>query len=100
MPVQAIPLALTASLYPFGLAVLLILAEAERYKGRVSVFLTGAAICTLAIGFAVVFALHGAGLGNQSQQTPRYGLRLAIGVAFVVGAVIFARRPPKPKKER
>jgi hypothetical protein len=100
MPVQAIPLALTASLYPFGLAVLLLLAEAERYKGRVSVFLAGAAICTLAIGFAVVFALHGAGLGNQSQQPPRYGLRLGIGVAFVVGAAILARRPPKPKKAK
>jgi len=100
MPVQAIPLALTASLYPFGLAVLLLLAEAERYKGRVSVFLAGAAVCTLAIGFAVVFALHGAGLSQQSQQQPRYGLRLVIGVAFVVGAVILARRPPKPKKEK
>ncbi len=100
MPVQAIPLALTASVYPFGLAVLLLLAEAERYKGRVSVFLAGAAICTLAIGFAIVFALHGAGLGQQSQQSPRYGLRLAIGVAFVAVAVILARRPPKPKKQK
>jgi hypothetical protein len=54
MPVQAIPLALVASLYPFGLAVVLLLAEAERYKGRLTVFLAGAAICTLAIGFAVV----------------------------------------------
>jgi arginine exporter protein ArgO len=98
MPTQAIPLALTASLYPFGLAVLLLLAEAERYKGRVMVFLAGAAICTLAIGFAVVFALHGAGLGQQGEQSPRYGLRIGIGVAFVAVAVILARRPPKPKK--
>jgi arginine exporter protein ArgO len=98
MPVQAIPLALTASLYPFGLAVLLLLAEAERYKGRMTVFLAGAAICTLAIGFAVVFALHGAGLGQQNQQSPRYGLRIGIGVAFAAAAVILARRPPKPKK--
>ncbi len=99
-PVQAIPLALTASLYPFGLAVLLLLAEAERYRGRVSIFLAGAAICTLAIGFAVVFALHGAGLSQQNQQPPRYGLRLGIGVLFVIAAIILARRPPKPKKEK
>jgi hypothetical protein len=98
MPAQAIPLALIASLYPFGLAVVLLLAEAERYKGRVTVFLAGAAICTLAIGFAVVFALHGAGLGQQSEQSPRYGLRIGIGVVFVVVAAILARRPPKPKK--
>jgi Sap, sulfolipid-1-addressing protein len=98
MPVQAIPLVLIASLYPFGLAVVLLLAEAQRYKGRVTVFLAGAAICTLGIGFAVVFALHGAGLGQQSEQSPRYGLRIGIGVTFVVVAVILARRPPKPKK--
>jgi hypothetical protein len=98
VPVQAIPLALIASLYPFGLAVLLLLAETERYKGRVTVFLVGAGICTLGIGFAVVFALHGAGLGQQSQKSPRDGLRLAIGVAFLVGAVILARRPPRSKK--
>ncbi len=97
MPVQAIPLALTASLYPLGLAVVLLLAEAERYRGRVTVFLAGAAICTLAVGFVVAFALHGASLGNSGQQTPRYGVKLAIGVAFCVGAVILARRPPKPR---
>lgn len=97
MPVQAIPLALTASLYPLGLAVVLLMAEAERYRGRVTVFLAGAAICTLAVGFVVAFALHGAALGNSGQQQPRYGVKLAISVAFCVGAVILARRPPRPK---
>ncbi len=97
MPVQAIPLALVASLYPLGLAVLLLLAEAERYRGRVTVFLAGAAICTLAIGFVVAFALHGAALGNNGQQTPRYGLKLAIGVLFCASAVVIARRP-RPTK--
>jgi hypothetical protein len=32
----------------------------------VIVSLAGAAICTLAIGFAVVFALHGAKLGQSN----------------------------------
>jgi hypothetical protein len=57
---------LVASLYPFGLAVVLLLAEAERYKGRLTVILAGAATCTLAIGFAVVFALHRAKLGQSN----------------------------------
>lgn len=98
MPVEAIPLAFTASLYPFGLAVLLLLAEAERFRGRVTVFLAGAALCTLAIGFAVVFALHGAGLGQPSEATPRYGLKIGIGVAFVIVAGVLSRRPQKPKQ--
>jgi hypothetical protein len=54
----------------------------------------------LAIGFVVVFALHGAGLSQQSEQSPRYGLRIGISVVFVLVAVILARRPPKPKKKR
>lgn len=95
MPIQAIPLALVASLYPFGMAMLLLLFGASRPKIRSAVFVVGAAACTLTIGFIVVFALQGAGLGSSSAQVPRYGLRLAIGVAFVVLALFLARRPPK-----
>lgn len=94
-PVQAIPLALIASLYPVGLAVLLVLAGAA--QSRVWVFVAGAAVCTLGVGFAVVFVLHGAGLGQGSQQSSRYGLRLAIGVAFLILAAVLARRPPRPR---
>lgn len=101
IPVQAIPMALVASLYPIGLAVLFLLARATRSRARVLMFVVGAAICTLGIGLAVVFVLHGAGLGQSDQQSSRYGLRLAIGVLLMVLAVIIARRPPKPagKKE-
>ena len=98
MPVQAIPLALLASLYPLGLAVVLLLAEAVRPRAKVGVFAIAAVACTMAIGFVVVFALHGAGLGESSQQSSRYGLRLAIGVVLMAAAVFVARRPPKPKE--
>ena len=96
MPVQALPLALTASLYPLGLAVLL-LAEAELYRGRVTVFPAGAAICTLAVGFVVAFALHGAALGNSGQQTPRYGLKVAIGVASAPAPSSSPAGPASPR---
>ena len=99
MPVQAIPLALLASLYPFGLAALFLLLQATRPRARAGVFLIGAAVCTLAVGFLVVFVLRGAGVGNNSEQTPRYGLELAIGVAFLVGAWVLAHHVPKPKSE-
>lgn len=92
MPVQAIPLALIASLSPLTLTVLLLLAETDRYRGRVLVFLAGAALCTLAVGFAIVFALHGAGLGLRANRTPRYGLRLAVGFILIAAAVVLARR--------
>jgi Sap, sulfolipid-1-addressing protein len=97
MPVQAIPLALIASLSPLGLTVLLLLAQADRYRGRVLVFLAGAALCTLAVGFAIVFALHGIGLGLRTHRTPRYGLRLAVGLILIGAAVLLARRPARSR---
>jgi Sap, sulfolipid-1-addressing protein len=96
MPVQAIPLALISSLYPLGLAAILLLAQATRPRPKVGVFLAGALACTLTIGFVVVFALHGAGAGQSSQGSDQYRLRLVSGVGFMVAAVVLARRPPKP----
>ena len=99
MPVQAIPLALVASLYPFGLAVLLLLFDAPRSRARALVFLMGAAVSTLTIGFVVVFVLRGAGVHNEGNESARYGLRLAIGLLFLVAAWVVAHRVPKPKEE-
>ena len=99
MPVQAIPLALAASLYPLGIAALLLLTEAVRPRPKVLVFLAGAIACTLPLGFAVVFALHGAGLELDSNETARYGLRLAIGLLLMLAALAIARRPPTPHDE-
>jgi hypothetical protein len=95
MPVQAIPLALISSLYPLGLAAILLLTQANRPRPRVGVFLAGALACTLAVGFVVVFALHGAGVGQSSHRSDQYWLRLVSGVAFMAAAVL-ARRLPKP----
>ena len=99
MPVQAIPLALIASLYPLGIAAVLLLAEARRPRPKVSVFLIGAAACTMIVGFVVVFALHGAGLEQDNAHAPRYELRLAIGVVLMAAAVVLARRSPEQARD-
>jgi Sap-like sulfolipid-1-addressing protein len=97
MPVQAIPLALIASLYPLGLAAVLLIVEGgNRPRAKVGVFLTGALTCTMAIGFVIVFALDGTGLNTKSQQSSMYGVRLAVGVLFMATAAVMARRPPRP----
>jgi hypothetical protein len=98
MPVQAIPLALISSLYPLGLAAILLLAQTARPRPRVGVFLIGALTCTLTVGFVVVFLLHDAGVGQSSQQSGQYGLRLVIGLVFMAAAVFLARRPPRPNR--
>ena len=99
MPVQAIPLALAASLYPLGIAALVLLTEAVRPWAKLAVFLAGAAACILFIGFAVVFALHGVGLELDSKEAARYGLRLAIGVVLMAAALVIARRSPRPHEQ-
>ena len=97
VPTQAIPLALIASVYPFGLVALLLLFAGPRPRAHSVVFLIGAAVCLLAVGFPFVFVLRGAGLNQTSNSTPRYGLHVALGVVFLVGAWVLAHRPPKPK---
>lgn len=98
MPVQAIPMALIASVTPLGLAMLLLLASATRPRAKTGVFLAGAAVSTLATGFALVFALHGARFGLRSGQTSRYGLRLALGLLLLIAAIAMARRPSRPRR--
>ena len=93
MPVQAIPQALLASLYPLGLAMVLVLAAAKRPRAKAGAFLIGAAVCTLAVGFAVVFALHGAGLAHRGERPAHYGVRLAFGLLLMIAAVAVARWP-------
>ncbi len=97
MPTQAIPLALVASLYPFGLVALLVLFDATRPRARSAIFLCGAAVCLLTVGFIVVFVLRDAGLNKSGNSTLRYGLQLGLGVAFLVGSWVLAHRPPKSK---
>jgi hypothetical protein len=96
LPTQAIPLALVSSLYPFGLVALLVLFGASRPRPRSGVFLLGAFVCLLAVGLLFVFVARGAGLDHSTNSTPRYALRLAFGVLFLVGAWVLAHRPPKP----
>jgi hypothetical protein len=98
MPVQAIPLALIASVYPFGLAVLLLLLGATRPRARAVAFLAGAAVCVLAVGFVAAFALRGIQLGSPGNSTPRYVVRLAIGVLFLIAALVVARWPTKERQ--
>ncbi len=95
MPTQAIPLALIASVYPIGLAALLLLFQTSRPKARSLAFLAGALVCTLSVGFAVVFVLRGAGLHHSDQQTPKYALRLSIGALLLVVSWFLHRTKPR-----
>lgn len=95
MPVQAIPLALVSSLYPLGLAAVLLLSKATGPRAKEAVFLAGAAVICLTVGFVVVLSREGTEPSQGGGSSGSYGLEVAIGVFFLAAAAMLARRPPK-----
>jgi len=95
VPVQAIPLALVSSLYPLGLAAVLLLSKATRPRAKEAVFLAGAAVICLTVGFVVVLSRQGTESSQSGSSSGSYRLELAIGVFFLAAAAVLARRRPK-----
>jgi hypothetical protein len=95
VPVQAIPLALISSLYPLGLAAVLLLSKATRPRAKEAAFLIGAAVICLTVGFVVVLTREGTGSSQGGSSSGSYELQLAIGTFFLAAAAVLARRPPK-----
>jgi hypothetical protein len=94
VPVQAIPLALVSSLYPLGLAAVLLLSKATRPRAKEAVFLAGAAVICLTVGFVVVLSGQGTESSQGGSSSSSYGLELAIGLFFLAAAAVLpADRP-------
>jgi hypothetical protein len=51
---------------------------------------------SLAMGLLVIAILRNTGLQHHSQRTPRYGLRLGLGLLMLAAGAFLARRKPKP----
>jgi hypothetical protein len=72
------------------------------YLGSVSprktmlLFLAGAITMTVIMGVIILAALRAGGLSLPANHTPRYGLRLGLGVLALAGGAFMARRQPKP----
>lgn len=98
---EAVGVALVAAFSPWALLMVAYLLSQPRPKRLALVFLATATSITLAVGFAVVLVLSGTGVDNtHKHRTVPAALDLAFGVAILVFAVIFARRPPHTKKAR
>jgi hypothetical protein len=90
---EALALAFVASIYPPGLLATILYLLTPRPRATSLAYYGGALTCTLIGGVVVTVVLRSAGLSNSSAQAARYGLRLAIGVALLVAALIVRRRP-------
>lgn len=97
MLAQAAGLAILAALSPTALLVSAVYLGSARPRLVGTFYLVGAIMMSLVMGVVVLVVLRSAGLEHPGQHTPRYGLRLGLGVLLLVtGIVLAARKPRQP----
>jgi threonine/homoserine/homoserine lactone efflux protein len=96
---EAIPAAFGAALYPPGLLFVAFLLVNPQPRKRALVFIAGAVIATLGIGFALVFILQGTGVERSPHhRTVPAWIDLAIGILLLGSAIYVWFRPPRGPK--
>jgi hypothetical protein len=101
MLIQAAGLALLAALSPTALLVAAVYLGSSRPRVVTAFYLAGAVVMSLIMAVVILELLRGVNLQRPSEHTPRYGLRLVLGILLLAGAVVVARRkarPPDPAK--
>jgi len=93
---QAAGLAFLAALSPTALLVAAVYAGSERPRLTLLFYLAGAVLMSLAMGVVVLAILRSGHLQRPSNYTPRYGLRLGLGILLLAGAAWVSLRRPKP----
>jgi Sap, sulfolipid-1-addressing protein len=92
---QAAGLALLAALSPTTLLVSAVYLGSARPRLVGAAYLAGAIIMSLVMGLVVIAILRNTGLNLRSGRTPRYGLRLGLGLVMLAAGAVLARRKPK-----
>ncbi|HEY6275476.1 MAG TPA: GAP family protein [Streptosporangiaceae bacterium] len=102
MLIQAAGLALLAGLSPTALLIAAVYLGSARPRLTATVYLAGAVIMSLAMGVVILLVLRSANLSRPAEHTPRYGLRLGLGILLLLAAAAVIarhrRRPPDPAK--
>ena len=96
MLVQAAGLALLAALSPTALLVAAVYLGSARPRLTATFYLIGAVAMSLVTGVVILVVLRAANLSRPAEHTPRYELRLGLGILLLLAAVVVARRKPKP----
>lgn len=96
MIAQAAGLAVLAAISPTGLLVAAIYLGSARPRLTMACYLVGAVAMTLILALLVLFVLHSGHLELNRNRTPRYALRLGLGVVTLATAVVLSRRKPTP----
>jgi hypothetical protein len=93
---QAAALALLASLSPTALLVAAVYLGSARPRLTSLFYLAGAVIMSLVMGVVILAILRNSGLSHPSDRTPRYGLRLGLGVLLLAAGIFVRARKPRP----
>ena len=100
---QAAGLAFLAALYPTATLIGAAYLGSPSPRKTALLYLAGAITMCVALGIVIVLLVHAGHLNLATGHTPRYGLRLGLGVvALGVGAIMARRRlePPQPGKKK
>src|SRR5215469_13118289 len=94
MVAEAAGFAVLAALSPTALLVIAVYLGSASPRRTGSYYLAGAIVMSVITGVIVLAALDAGGLSHAGERTPRYLLRLGIGVlALFASAFILARKP-------
>ncbi len=101
MLAQAAGLAVLAAISPTALLVAAVYLGSARPRQTLLLYLLGALVMSVVMAAVVLAVLRAGGFSLPHHRTPRFGLRLALGVLLLAGGVILAsrkRKPPDPDK--
>lgn len=96
MLLQATGLALLAALSPTALLIVAVYLGSARPRYTATWYLIGAIAMSLVTGVVILVILRSAQLSRPDEHTPRYALRLGLGILLLAAGVIIARRKPRP----
>jgi len=89
---QAAGFAVLAAVSPTALLVMAVFLGSANPRKTALMYVAGAVIMTVVMAVAVLLVLHAAGLNQPRQRSPRYGLRLGLGVIALGLAFRLVRR--------
>ena len=97
MIAQAAGFSILAAFSPTALLVMAVFLGSERPRETALAYVAGAMVMTVLMAVTVLLVLRGISLNNPREHSPRYGLRLGLGVIALATAVVLLRRGmPQP----
>jgi hypothetical protein len=91
---EALPLALSAALYPPAMIVIVLLLTGKHPLGLVAAYFAGAALLTVGAGLLGLALLHGAGATSKESPSTSGWVSIVIGVVLLAVSVWAWRRRP------